>query len=69
MDETRKDEQAASDLGEFEIQEVKYSLPIMLRELQLERSQSHFAKEIIDQIEITKIFAQARKARSRGKQL
>lgn len=56
------------DLGEFQIQEVKYSLPVMLRELQLERSQSHFAKEIIDQIEISRIFAQARKARAKGKQ-
>lgn len=52
----------------FEIQEVKYSLPHMLRELQLERSQSFFAKEIIDQIEISKLFAQARKARAKGKQ-
>ena len=32
--------------------------PVMLRELQIERSQSHFAKEIIDQIEITKLFAE-----------
>ncbi len=69
MEDIQKEEETVRDLGEFEIQEVKYSLPIMLRELQIERSQSHFAKEIIDQIEITKIFAQARKARSRGKQL
>jgi len=60
---------AAAELGVFEIQEVKYSLPVMLKELQLERSQSHFAKEIIDQIEISRIFAQARKARARIKQL
>lgn len=55
-------------LEEFTIQEVKYSLPLMLRELQLERSQSYFSKEIIDQVEITKIFAQAKKARAKGKQ-
>jgi hypothetical protein len=49
----------------FEIQEVRYSLPIMLRELQLERTQSYFAKEIIDQVEISKIYAQARKERAK----
>ena len=53
--------------GVFEIKEVRYSLPLMLRELQLERTQSYFAKEIIDQVEITKIFAQARKARAKLK--
>lgn len=51
--------------GVFEIQEVRYSLPVMLRELQLERTQSYFAKEIIDQVEISKIFAQARKERAK----
>jgi hypothetical protein len=49
----------------FEIKEVRYSLPLMLRELQLERTQSYFAKEIIDQVEISKIFAQARRARAK----
>ena len=52
----------------FEIQEVRYSLPAILRELQVERRHSYFAKEIIDQIEITRIFSQARKARARNKQ-
>ena len=51
----------------FEIQEVRYSLPMMLRELQIERTQSYFAKEIIDQVEINKIFAQARKTRAKRK--
>ena len=49
----------------FEIREVRYSLPTMLRELQFERTQSYFAKEILDQIEISKIFAQARKERAK----
>lgn len=49
----------------FDIQEVRYSMPVMLRELQLERSHSYFAKEIIDQVEITRIFANARKARAK----
>jgi len=53
--------------GVFEMKEVRYSLPVMLRELQLERTQSYFAKEIIDQVEISKIFAQARKARAKLK--
>lgn len=57
----------AADAVVFEIQEVRYSLPLMLRELQLERSHSYFAKEIIDQVEISKIFAQARKARAKRK--
>ena len=52
----------------LEIQEVRYSLPLMLRELQLERTQSYFAKEIIDQVEISKIFNQARRARAKGRQ-
>jgi hypothetical protein len=51
--------------GVFELKEVRYSLPVMLRELQLERTQSYFAKEIIDQVEISKIFAQARKERAK----
>ena len=51
--------------GVFEIKEVRYSLPVMLRELQMERTQSYFAKEIIDQVEISKIFAQARKERAK----
>lgn len=51
----------------FLIQEVRYSLPVMLRELQLERTQSYFAKEIIDQVEISKIFAQARRERAKRK--
>jgi hypothetical protein len=51
----------------FDIQEVRYSLPLMLRELQLERTHSYFAKEIIDQVEISKIFAEARNARAKRK--
>lgn len=51
----------------FEIQEVRYSLPMMLRELQIERAHSYFAKEIIDQVEISKIFAEARRARAKRK--
>lgn len=51
----------------LEIQEVRYSLPQIMRELQLERTLSYFAKEIIDQVEIAKMFADARKTRAKGK--
>jgi len=56
-----------TDPLDFEIQEVRYSLPQMMRELQLERTLSHFAKEIIDQVEISKLFNDARIARAKGK--
>lgn len=55
------------DLKKFEIQEVRYSLPQMLRELHAERTHSYFAKEIIDQIEINKIFDEARSRRGKAK--
>lgn len=55
------------DLKRFEIQEVRYSLPQMLRELHIERNHSYFAKEIIDQVEINKIFGEARARRAKGK--
>lgn len=61
---------ATSDIPDavtFDIMEVRYSLPMMLRELQVERTHSYFAKEIIDQVEISKIFAQARIARAKRK--
>jgi hypothetical protein len=57
----------AADAISFDIMEVRYSLPMMLRELQVERTHSYFAKEIIDQVEISKIFAQARNARAKRK--
>lgn len=55
------------DLKRFEIQEVRYSLPEMLRELHIERTHSFFAKEIIDQVEINKIFAEARARRAKSR--
>lgn len=55
------------DLRKYEIQEVRYSLPQMLRELHVERTHSFFAKEIIDQVEINKIFAEARARRAKAK--
>lgn len=70
MDEKQTDaisETTIADLLDFEIQEVRYSLPQMIRELQLERTQSYFAKEIIDQVEISKMFEEARAARAKRK--
>ncbi len=55
------------DLRRFEIQEVRYSLPQMLSELHIERTHSFFAKEIIDQVEINKIFAEARARRAQAR--
>lgn len=60
-------EPADFDLKKFEIQEVRYSLPEMLRELHVERTHSFFSKEIIDQVEINKIFAEARARRAKTK--
>jgi hypothetical protein len=60
------DENPQDAIG-FEIQEVRYSLPEMMRELQIERRHSYFAKEIIDQIEITRMFDEARTTRAKRK--
>ncbi len=43
------------------VREVRYPLPQLLRELQLERTGSLFAKEILDQMEISQIFTTRRK--------
>jgi hypothetical protein len=60
-------EENSEDSIGFEIQEVRYSLPEMLRELQIERRHSYFAKEIIDQIEITRMFDEARMTSAKRK--
>ena len=49
------------------VQEVRYSMPKLLKELQIERTSSVFSKEILDQVEISKIFAQKKKNRAREK--
>ena len=49
------------------VREVRYSLPQMLRELQLERSSSVFSKEILDQVEINLIFSTRRKKHVRSR--
>ena len=43
------------------LREVRYPLPQLLRELRYERTGSLFAKEILDQMEISQIFTTRRK--------
>ena len=50
------------------IREVRYPLPQILRELRLERTGSLFAKEILDQMEISQIFTTRRKKHARRAQ-
>lgn len=51
----------------IESQDNRYSLPEMLLELKNERTTSYFSKEILDQLEISKIFEGKRIARAKGK--
>ena len=46
------------------IAEVRYSLPELLREVQLERNSPAFATEILDQLEIAKLFQKNRPRRA-----
>lgn len=50
------------------VREVRYPLPQILRELRLERTGSLFAKEILDQMEISQIFTTRRKKHARRTQ-
>jgi hypothetical protein len=45
------------------ISEVRYSLPTLLKEVQVERTASAFAIEKLDQVEITKLFQKNRTRR------
>ena len=45
------------------IAEVRYSLPALLKEVQIERNASAFAIEKLDQVEITKLFQKNRARR------
>ena len=49
------------------IGEVRYSLAEMLREIELERRESSFAMETLDQVEIQKLFATRRRRDARNK--
>ncbi len=47
--------------------EVRYSLPDLLREIDLERRESSFSMETLDQVEIGKLFANRRRRHARNK--
>ena len=51
--------------GRIDLKEVRYSLPVMLEELKMERRSSMFAMEILDQGEIERLFLSRR--RTHGK--
>lgn len=60
----------ASSSGEgssVRLREVRYSLPRLMEELQLERSTSNFAKEILDQMAITQVFRSRSPRHARGR--
>jgi len=50
-----------------QISEVRYSLTDMLREIELERRESSFSMETLDQVEIQKMFANRRRRDVRHK--
>jgi len=50
-----------------QICEVRYSLAEMLREIEVERRESSFAMETLDQLEIKKMFANRRRRNVRNK--
>lgn len=52
----------------IEVQEVRYSLPQLLKELEVERTSSVFSKEILDQTEISKIFDQKKRDKGRNRE-
>jgi hypothetical protein len=49
------------------IGEVRYSLAEMLREIEVERRESSFSMETLDQLEIKKMFASRRRRDARTK--
>ncbi len=53
--------------GSTQLHGVRYSLPDLMEELKTERTSSVFAKEILDQLEISKIFTERKKARERNR--
>jgi len=47
--------------GRIDLKEVRYSMPVMLEELRMERRTGMFAMEILDQGEIERIFESKRR--------
>lgn len=50
--------------GGAPLAEVRYSLPALLREVQLERAAAAFTMERLDQMEITKLFEKRKPRRA-----
>jgi hypothetical protein len=50
-----------------QIREVRYSLPEMLSEIELERSESSLGMETLDQAEIRELFAKSKRRHARDK--
>jgi hypothetical protein len=50
-----------------QISEVRYSLAEMLREIEVERRESSFSMETLDQVEIQKMFSSRRRRDARNK--
>jgi hypothetical protein len=46
------------------IAEIRYSLPVLLREVEIERNSPAFATEKLDQVEIAKLFEKTRARRA-----
>ncbi len=49
------------------ISEVRYSLPDLLREIELDRRESALGMDTLDQVEIKKLFADRRQRHARRK--
>jgi len=58
-----KKSSAAVTTGNAAIQGVRYSLPQLLREVQVERNTPAFAMEKLEQVEITQVFQKNRTRR------
>jgi hypothetical protein len=52
--------------GDIDLKEVRYSLPVMLEELKMERRSGMFAMEILDQGEIERLFKSRRRAHGKA---
>jgi hypothetical protein len=50
-----------------EVAEVRYSLPVLLREVEIERAAPIFAMEKLDQAEIRKLFPRNNRRRAAAK--
>jgi len=55
----------AAPVGKIDLAEIRYSLPELLAELQLERAASSFAQEKLHQVEIGKLFKNRKKRRGK----